>query len=57
MIWHILEDQLIKVGDKKKVEKGQALTDGSLNIEQLYELAGRRSAAEEYVINELNKSI
>jgi DNA-directed RNA polymerase subunit beta' len=42
----------IKVGDK--VKKGQALTDGSLNIEQLYELADRETT-EEYIINELNK--
>lgn len=43
---------IVKVGDK--VVKGQALTDGSLNIESLYELAGRE-VAEEYIINELNK--
>lgn len=43
---------LVKVGDK--VKKGQALTDGSLNIEQLHNLAGRE-VTEEYIINELNK--
>lgn len=43
---------IVKVGDK--VKKGQALTDGSLNIEQLYELADRETT-EEYIINELNK--
>lgn len=43
---------IVKVGDK--VVKGQALTDGSLNIEDLYELAGQE-AAEEYIVNELNK--
>lgn len=43
---------IVKVGDK--VVKGQALTDGSLNIEDLYDLAGKE-AAEEYIVNELNK--
>ncbi|MDD3940086.1 MAG: DNA-directed RNA polymerase subunit beta' [Candidatus Pacebacteria bacterium] len=43
---------IVKVGDK--VKKGQALTDGSLNIEQLYELADRETT-EEYIVNELNK--
>jgi DNA-directed RNA polymerase subunit beta' len=43
---------IVKVGDK--VVKGQALTDGSLNIEQLYNLADRETA-ETYIINELNK--
>ncbi len=43
---------IVKVGDK--VVKGQALTDGSLNIEQLYDLTDRETA-ETYIINELNK--
>lgn len=42
----------VKVGDK--VKKGQPLTDGSLNIEDLYNLAGRE-VVEEYITNELNK--
>ena len=43
---------IVKIGDK--VEKGQPLTDGSLNIEDLYNLAGR-DVTEEYIVNELNK--
>lgn len=43
---------IVKVGDK--VEKGQALTDGSLNIEELYTLAGKETT-EKYIVNELNK--
>ncbi len=43
---------IVKVGNK--VKKGQILTDGSLNIENLYDLAGKE-AAEEYIIAELNK--
>ena len=43
---------VVKVGDK--VSKGQPLTDGSLNIEQLYELAGRE-VTENYIVTELNK--
>ncbi|MBP9765791.1 MAG: DNA-directed RNA polymerase subunit beta' [Candidatus Pacebacteria bacterium] len=43
---------VVKVGDN--VVKGQPLTDGSLNIEDLYDLAGRE-IAEEYIVNELNK--
>ena len=43
---------IVKVGDK--IKKGQALTDGSLNIEDLYDLAGK-DTAEEYIVNELNK--
>lgn len=37
-----------------KVVKRSALTDGSLNIETLYDLAGR-SNRRIYIINELNK--
>ncbi len=43
---------LVKKGDK--VVKGQALTDGSLNITDLYELSGKENA-QNYIINELNK--
>ncbi|MEI6352652.1 MAG: DNA-directed RNA polymerase subunit beta' [Candidatus Nomurabacteria bacterium] len=43
---------IVKVGDK--IVKGQPLTDGSLNIEQLYDLAGRE-ITEDYIVNELNK--
>ena len=42
----------LKVGDK--VKKGDPLTDGSLIIEDVFELAGRENA-ENYIINELNK--
>ncbi len=43
---------IVKVGDK--IKKGQALTDGSLNIEELYDLAGKE-VSEKYIVNELNK--
>jgi len=43
---------LVKVGDK--VKKGQVISNGSVNIEELYKLAGQ-SEAEEYIVNELNK--
>jgi DNA-directed RNA polymerase subunit beta' len=43
---------LVKVGDK--VKKGQVLSNGSVNIEELYKLAGQ-AEAEEYIVNELNK--
>ena len=43
---------LVKIGDK--VTKGQLLTDGSCDIEELYTYAGRE-VAEEYIVNEINK--
>ena len=43
---------LIKVGDK--VVKGQLLTDGSADIEEVYRYAGQL-AAEDYIVNEINK--
>jgi DNA-directed RNA polymerase subunit beta' len=42
----------VKIGDK--VKKGQILTDGSVDIEELFEYAGKE-AAEEYIVSEINK--
>lgn len=43
---------LVKVGDK--VQKGQPLTDGSADIEELFTYAGKE-VTEEYIVNEINK--
>ena len=43
---------LVKVGDK--VVKGQLLTDGSADIEEVYRYAGQL-ATEDYIVNEINK--
>ena len=43
---------LVKVGDK--VLKGQLLTDGSADIEEIYRYAGQL-ATEDYIVNEINK--
>ena len=43
---------IVKIGDK--VKKGQIITDGSLDIEELFEYAGKE-AAEEYIVAEINK--
>jgi DNA-directed RNA polymerase subunit beta' len=43
---------LVKQGDR--VEKGQIMTDGSADIEELYMYAGRE-VAEEYIVAEINK--
>ncbi len=43
---------LVKKGEN--IKKGQVLTDGPLSLAELFNLAGR-SAAEEYVISEINK--
>jgi DNA-directed RNA polymerase subunit beta' len=43
---------LVKVGDK--VVKGQLLTDGSADLDELFEYAGR-AAVQEYIIAETSK--
>ena len=43
---------LVKVGDK--VVKGQMMTDGSADIEELFTYAGKE-VAEEYIVAEINK--
>ncbi|MEN9552344.1 MAG: hypothetical protein RI935_721 [Candidatus Parcubacteria bacterium] len=43
---------LVKKGDR--VERGQIMTDGSADIEELYTYAGRE-VAEEYIVSEINK--
>ena len=43
---------LVKTGSK--VERGDALTDGSLNLDELFELAGA-SRLQEYMIDEVSK--
>jgi DNA-directed RNA polymerase subunit beta' len=43
---------IVKVGDK--ITKGQIMTDGSCDIEELYEHAGRE-ITEEYIVSEINK--
>jgi DNA-directed RNA polymerase subunit beta' len=43
---------LVSVGDH--VERGQLLTDGSANIDELYEYAGK-DVTQNYIINETNK--
>ena len=42
----------VKVGDK--IKKGQVISNGSVNLEELYHLAGHNEV-EEYIVNELNK--
>lgn len=43
---------IVKVGDK--IKKGQFLTDGSADIEELFTHAGKE-VAEEYIVSEINK--
>ncbi len=43
---------LVAVGDK--IKKGQVLTDGSLDLEELFAYAGR-NATEQYIIDEISK--
>lgn len=43
---------LVKIGDK--VKKGQFLTDGSANIDELFKYAGRKNT-QDYIIAEINK--
>jgi DNA-directed RNA polymerase subunit beta' len=43
---------IVKVGDR--VEKGQMMTDGSADIEELFTYAGKE-VAEEYIVSEINK--
>jgi len=43
---------IVKIGDK--LAKGQLITDGSCDIEELFEHAGKE-AAEEYIVAEINK--
>lgn len=43
---------LVKVGDK--VVRGQVLTDGSSDIDEIYKYAGQL-ASEDYIVNEINK--
>ncbi len=43
---------LVKAGDR--VEKGQFLTDGSADLQELFELAGREKT-QEYIISQVNK--
>jgi DNA-directed RNA polymerase subunit beta' len=43
---------IVKVGDK--IKKGQFLTDGSADIEELHTHAGKE-VAEEYIVSEINK--
>ena len=49
---HFLRMPLVKVGEK--VVKGQFLTDGSANLEELFKYAGRE-ATQEYIVNEVNR--
>ncbi len=43
---------IVKVG--QHIEKGQAVTDGSINLDELFELAGRERM-QEYMIDEVSK--
>jgi len=43
---------LVKAGNK--IAKGQPLTDGSINLDELFELAGKE-ALQEYIIDEVSK--
>ena len=43
---------IVKVGDR--VKKGQTLTDGSCDIDELFQNAGKE-VTEEYIVNEINK--
>ncbi len=43
---------IVKIGDK--VKKGQMLTDGSADIDELFNFAGKE-VAEEYIVAEINK--
>jgi DNA-directed RNA polymerase beta' subunit len=49
---HFRRTPLVKVGDR--VEKGQFLTDGSADIEELFKYAGREKT-QEYIISEVVK--
>jgi len=49
---HFRRMPLVKVGDT--VIKGQFLTDGSVNIDELFKYAGRRKT-QDYIISEINK--
>jgi len=49
---HYLRMPLVKVG--QKVKKGDFLTDGSANIEEVFKFAGREKA-QEYIISEVKK--
>jgi DNA-directed RNA polymerase subunit beta' len=49
---NFLRTPIVKVGDK--VEKGQFMTDGSADIEELFKYAGKETA-QEYVISEVKK--
>ncbi len=49
---HPLRVVFVKVGDK--VKKGEIMTDGSSDIDALFQYAGREKA-QEYVISEVKK--
>jgi len=49
---HFLRVPLVKVGDR--VERGQLITDGSAEIDELFAYAGKE-ATQNYVISEINK--
>lgn len=49
---HFRRMSLVKVGDK--VKKGQLLTDGSVDLKDLFTFSGKE-ATQDYIINEINK--
>lgn len=51
-VFPLVRTPLVKVGDR--VEKGQFLTDGSADLQELFEFAGREKT-QEYIISQINK--
>ena len=47
-----MRTSLVKAGDH--VEKGQILTDGSVDLQEMFEFAGREKT-QEYIISQVNK--
>jgi DNA-directed RNA polymerase subunit beta' len=53
-VYEVPYSRTITVQKGQEVKKGQVLTDGSIDITELFALAGRERA-EDYILNELNK--
>jgi len=51
-LFSIKRMSIVKVGDK--VKKGQIITDGSVNIQELFKYGGE-SAAQDYIINQVSR--
>ncbi|MBP9763204.1 MAG: DNA-directed RNA polymerase subunit beta' [Candidatus Pacebacteria bacterium] len=51
-VFPVVRTPLVKAGDH--VEKGQVLTDGSVDLQEMFEFAGREKT-QEYIISQVNK--